>query len=75
MLRTARLKFWDTRGYGFVTCEDGDAFCHVSTVKAVGLAELPEDEEITYETELGPKGEHVVRIIAPNKGGFYLFEA
>ncbi len=40
-----------TKGYGFITPEDGskDVFVHVSEVQKIGLQSLDEGQELSYE--------------------------
>jgi len=43
--------FNPTKGYGFITPEDGsaDVFVHISAVKDAGIRELNEGQKISYE--------------------------
>ena len=40
-----------TKGYGFITPEDGtnDVFVHISAVEKAGLAQLNEGQKLSYE--------------------------
>lgn len=40
-----------TKGYGFITPEDGtsDVFVHISALEKAGLASLSEGQKVTYE--------------------------
>ena len=55
--------FNDTKGYGFVTGEDGtDAFVHHSDIEGEGFKTLFEGEEVTFELTEGPKGPKAVNV-------------
>ncbi len=55
--------FNDTKGYGFVTGEDGtDAFVHHSDIEGEGFKTLVEGEAVTFELTEGPKGPKAVNI-------------
>jgi CspA family cold shock protein len=48
------VKFFnDSKGYGFVSPDDGgnDAFVHISTVERAGMRTLQKDQRISYELE------------------------
>ena len=50
--------FNGTKGYGFIEREDKekDIFVHSSAVKAAGLSELNEGDELSFEVENTDKG-------------------
>ncbi|MBV9750193.1 MAG: cold-shock protein [Acetobacteraceae bacterium] len=50
--------FNPTRGYGFITPEDGgpDVFVHVSAVEQAGLRSLQENQRVSYDLEPGRRG-------------------
>jgi len=55
--------FNDTKGYGFVTGEDGtDAFVHHSDIEGEGFKTLVEGEAVTFELTQGPKGPKAINI-------------
>ena len=47
-----------TKGYGFITPEDGskDAFVHISAVERAGLSGLNEGQVVEYELQMGKNG-------------------
>ena len=52
-----------TKGYGFVTLDNGgDAFCHASSLQAVGHAELPQGATIVCDLADSQRGLQVVTI-------------
>ena len=60
------VKWFDqSKGFGFITPEDGskDVFVHVSAVDRAGMATLQEGQEINVEVEMGPKGPQVKEIV------------
>ncbi len=53
------VKFFDvTRGFGFISPEDGskDAFVHNSAVERAGLSSLSEGQKVSYELQPGQNG-------------------
>lgn len=58
-MATGTVKFFNaTKGYGFITPDDGseDVFVHYSAIQADGYRTLDEGDKVEYETEKGPKG-------------------
>jgi cold shock protein len=52
-----------TKGYGFVTLENGgDAFCHASALAALGAPSLPQGATIICDLQESPRGLQVVTI-------------
>jgi len=47
-----------SRGYGFITPEDGskDSFVHISAVERAGLNSLSEGQKVSYELQAGQNG-------------------
>jgi cold shock protein len=53
------VKFFDnSKGYGFITNEEGgnDAFVHISAVEAAGMRTLDKEQRISYELEQDRRG-------------------
>ncbi len=45
------------KGFGFITCEEGnDLFVHFSQINKPGFKTLEENEEVTFEITEGAKG-------------------
>lgn len=56
---TGTVKFFNTtKGYGFITPDDGskDAFVHISAVERSGMTTLVEGQKVTYELQSGRDG-------------------
>jgi cold shock protein len=56
--------FNDSKGYGFITREDGgkDVFVHHSAIQGGGFKSLAEGQNVTFDVELGPKGPSAARV-------------
>lgn len=50
--------FNDSKGYGFITQDDGgpDVFVHHSAIEATGFRSLSENQKVEFEVSEGPKG-------------------
>jgi cold shock protein len=52
-----------TKGYGFITLENGgDAFCHASALAALGAPNLPQGATIVCDLQESPRGLQVVTV-------------
>ena len=70
----ATVKWFNaTKGFGFVTLEDGsDAFCHASALSSLPSAELPQGATVLCDVAHGQRGmqvTHIHRVDAPSDGG------
>lgn len=55
--------FNETKGFGFVTSEDGtDVFVHFSSIMGEGFKTLAEGDSVTFDVEEGPKGPRAVNV-------------
>jgi CspA family cold shock protein len=49
--------FNDSKGFGFITGEDGsDVFVHHTSIQGNGFKSLAEGDSVSFDTEKGPKG-------------------
>ncbi|MGH8523296.1 MAG: cold-shock protein [Gammaproteobacteria bacterium] len=56
--------FNDSKGYGFITRQDGgkDVFVHHSAIQGNGFKSLTEGQKVTFDVEQGPKGPSAVTV-------------
>jgi cold shock protein len=58
-MATGTVKWFnDSKGYGFITPDEGgkDLFVHHSSILGDGFKSLPEGAKVTYEEQEGQKG-------------------
>ena len=56
--------FNDTKGYGFIELAQGkDVFVHYSVIENEGYKSLREGQQVTFELECGPKGDHATKVV------------
>jgi len=55
--------FSDSKGYGFITQEDGqDVFVHFSALQEEGFKSLKEGQEVEFEVTQGQKGPQATNV-------------
>ncbi|HEY6554600.1 MAG TPA: cold-shock protein [Vicinamibacteria bacterium] len=65
---TGRVKWFnDTKGFGFITPEDGqkDCFVHHSAIQGQGFKSLAEGDRVEFEViqgQKGPAAQNVIRM-------------
>ena len=56
--------FNDTKGFGFIECEDGtDVFVHHSDIKGEGFKTLEEGEAVSFDVVKGEKGPRAANVV------------
>ena len=56
--------FNDSKGYGFITPEEGnDVFVHHSSIQGEGFKSLSEGEQVEFEITEGDKGQQATNVV------------
>jgi CspA family cold shock protein len=69
-MATGTVKWFnDSKGFGFITPDDGgeDLFAHFSAIQMNGFKTLHEGQKVSYEVTHGPKGMQASNIQAPEE--------
>jgi cold shock protein len=63
-MATGTVKWFnDSKGYGFITQEDGgDVFVHYSAIQSDGFKTLSEGQNVEFEVVKGPKGPNAANV-------------
>ncbi|QJQ95327.1 MULTISPECIES: cold-shock protein [Halomonadaceae] len=68
-MATGTVKWFnDTKGYGFISPDDGgdDLFAHFSEIQADGFKTLQDGQKVTFEVTQGKKGLQAANIKIAN---------
>lgn len=66
-MTTGTVKWFnESKGFGFITPEDGgkDVFVHFSAIQGSGFRTLAEGQKVSFEVEDGPKGPQATQVQA-----------
>ncbi len=66
-MATGTVKWFnDSKGYGFITPDEGskDLFVHFSSIAGDGFKSLPEGARVEFEAREGQKGPEATNVIA-----------
>ncbi|MBZ0156907.1 MAG: cold shock domain-containing protein [Alphaproteobacteria bacterium] len=56
--------FNDSKGFGFITREDGtDVFVHHTSIQGNGFKSLAEGDRVSFDVEKGPKGPKAINVV------------
>jgi len=60
-----RVKWFNaSKGYGFITQEDGnDIFVHFTAIQGDGFKSLEQDEEVEFDVSSGEKGPQAANVV------------
>ena len=64
-MATGKVKWFNpTKGYGFITPDEGDKdlFVHHSSIHGDGYKSLKEEQSVTFDVEDGAKGHQAVNV-------------
>lgn len=65
-MRLGTVKWFnESKGYGFITPQDGsdDVFVHYSAIKLDGFKTLAQGQNVEFESKKGPKGPQATEVI------------
>jgi CspA family cold shock protein len=66
-MATGTVKWFnDAKGFGFIKPDDGseDLFAHFSEIRSTGFKSLRENQKVSFEIGVGPKGKQASNIRA-----------
>ena len=66
-MATGTVKWFnESKGFGFITPQDGsaDVFVHFSAIANEGFRTLAEGQSVSYDVESGPKGPQAANVQA-----------
>ncbi len=66
-MATGTVKWFnESKGFGFIAPTDGgaDVFVHFSAIEGSGFKTLAEGQQVSFETESGPKGPQATKVTA-----------
>jgi len=56
--------FNESKGFGFITAEDGtDVFVHHTSIRGSGFKTLAEGDKVSFDIEKGPKGPKAINVV------------
>jgi CspA family cold shock protein len=56
--------FNDSKGFGFITADDGaDVFVHHTSIQGSGFKSLAEGDKVSFDIEKGPKGPKAINVV------------
>ena len=70
-MQTGTVKFFNgTKGFGFITRDDGqpDAFVHISAVERSGLQGINEGDRLEFDLEVDRRGKYSAVNLVPISG-------
>jgi len=66
-MATGKVKWFnETKGFGFITPDDGseELFAHYTAIQGTGFKVLKENQQVTYDVVRGQKGLQASNIVA-----------
>lgn len=66
-MATGTIKWFnDSKGFGFITQDNGgaDVFVHFRAIQGSGFKTLSEGQQVSFDVEEGPKGLQAANVVA-----------
>jgi len=65
IMARGKVKWFNAKkGYGFIATDEGkEIFVHYNEIQTDGFRTLEEGEDVEFEINTGPKGDHAIKVV------------
>lgn len=65
IMARGKVKWFNAKkGYGFIATDEGkEIFVHYNEIQSDGFRTLEEGEDVEFEINTGPKGDHATKVV------------